>query len=93
MKGLLDRLIFLSLGLAFILIFIGVKLMLLFGYETFGSVVPKIETGVSLLVIAGILVVSIIASVIVSSKDPTAVAHAGRVTAKKRDKETSPTNG
>jgi tellurite resistance protein TerC len=93
MKGLLDRLIFLSLGLAFILIFIGVKLMLLFGYETFGSVVPKIETGVSLLVIAGILVVSIIASVIVSSKDPTAVAHAGRVTAKKKDKETSPTNG
>jgi tellurite resistance protein TerC len=87
MKGLLDRLIFLSLGLSFILIFIGIKLMLLFGYETFGSVVPKIETGVSLIVIAGILVVAIVASLIVSKKDPTARAHAGRVTGKKKDKE------
>lgn len=89
MKGLLDKLIYLSLGLAFILVFIGLKLMLLFGYETFGSIVPKIETGVSLMVIAGILVVSIVASLIKSAKDPSAVAHAGRVTAPKKDKDPS----
>lgn len=87
MKGLLDRLIYLSLGLAFILVFIGIKLMLLFGYETWGSVVPKIDTGVSLIVIAAILVVAIIASLIKSAKDPDAKAHAGRVTAPKKDDE------
>jgi tellurite resistance protein TerC len=86
-KGLLDRLIYLSLGLSFILIFIGIKLVLLFGYETFGSVVPKIETSQSLMVIAGILIVSIVASLIKSRTDPTAIAHAGRVTAPKKDKE------
>jgi tellurite resistance protein TerC len=86
-KGLLDRLIYLSLGLSFILIFIGIKLVLLFGYETFGSVVPKIETSLSLMVIAGILIVSIVASLIKSRTDPTAIAHAGRVTAPKKDKE------
>ena len=86
-KGLLDRLIYLSLGLSFILIFIGIKLVLLFGYETFGSVVPKIETSLSLIVIAGILIVSIVASLIKSRIDPTAIAHAGRVTAPKKDKE------
>jgi tellurite resistance protein TerC len=86
-KGLLDRLIYLSLGLSFILIFIGIKLVLLFGYETFGSVVPKIETSLSLIVIAGILIVSIVASLIKSRTDPTAIAHAGRVTAPKKDKE------
>lgn len=86
MKGLLDRLIYLSLGLAFILIFIGIKLILLFAHETW-SAVPKIETGFSLIVIASILVIAIVASIIKSSQDPTAVAHAGRVTAPKKDKE------
>lgn len=86
-KGLLDKLIYLSLGLAFILVFIGIKLMLLFGYETWGSVVPKIETGLSLIVIAGILVVAIVASLIKSARDPEAKAHAGRVTAAKKDDE------
>ena len=87
LKGLLDKLIYLSLGLSFILIFIGIKLMLLFGYETFGSVVPKIETNVSLIVIAVILAVSIVASLIKSAKDPEAKAHAGRVTAPKKEEE------
>jgi tellurite resistance protein TerC len=42
--------------------------------------VPKIPIVVSLSVIALILVVSTIASVIKSKRDPSAIAHAGRVT-------------
>ena len=79
LKGLLDRLVYLSIGLALILIFIGVKLILTFAHETWPSV-PKIETGVSLLVIALILTVTTIASLIKSSRDKSAVAHAGTVT-------------
>lgn len=89
-KGLLDKLVYLSLGLSFILVFIGVKLILLFVYETW-SLPVKIETTTSLMVIAGILVVTLVASLIKSRMDPTAVAHAGRVTAEKRaKKEESP---
>ncbi|MEY2900856.1 MAG: hypothetical protein RL247_1022 [Actinomycetota bacterium] len=83
LKGLLDKLIYLSLGLSFILIFIGIKLVLLFAHEQWESV-PKIETNLSLWVIGAIIAVSIIASLIKSRMDPTAVAHAGRVTADKK---------
>ena len=86
-KGLLDRLIYLSLGLAFILIFIGIKLMLLFAHEQISEAVPKIDTLWSLVVIVAILGVATVASIIKSAKDPTAVAKAGRVTARKEDKE------
>lgn len=88
-KGLLDRLIYLSLGLAFILIFIGVKLILLFGHEQISEAFPKIDTVVSLLVIVAILTVATVASLIKSAKDPDAVARAGRVTAPKEDSEGS----
>jgi tellurite resistance protein TerC len=80
LKGLLDKLIYLSLGLSFILMFIGVKLILLFLHEIWVQI-PKIPTLASLAVIGLILLVSTIASLIKSKKDPTAVAHAGRVTA------------
>ena len=50
LKGLLDRLIYLSLGLAAILVFIGVKLVLTWAHETW-SQVPKIPTLASLGVI------------------------------------------
>jgi tellurite resistance protein TerC len=88
MKGLLDKLIYLSLGLSFILIFIGIKLMLLFANGIWSSV-PKIDTGLSLAVIGSILLISIIASVIKTRQDPTAVAHAGRMTPKKKESEPS----
>ncbi|MEX2441323.1 MAG: TerC/Alx family metal homeostasis membrane protein, partial [Pontimonas sp.] len=88
-KGLLDRLIYLSLGLAFILIFIGVKLILLFGHEQISETFPKIDTGVSLLVIVAILTVATVASLIKSARDPDAVARAGRVTAPKEEPESS----
>ena len=78
-KGLLDRLIYLSLGLSIILMFIGVKLIMTYLHEQFDSV-PKIPTNMGLLVIAGILVVSTVASLIKSKSDPAARAHAGRVT-------------
>ena len=85
LKGLLDRLIYLSLGLSIILMFIGVKLVLTYLHEIWYEV-PKIPTMVSLSVIGLILVVSTIASIVKSKKDPTAIAHAGRVTGSDEDK-------
>ena len=79
LKGLLDKLIYLSTGLAVILVFIGVKLVLTFFHEQFPGV-PKISTEVSLGVIAIVPVVVVIASWLKVRKDPTATAHAGRLT-------------
>jgi len=83
LKGLLDKLVYLSLGLSVILMFIGVKLIMTYLHETWAEV-PKIPTLVSLGVIAAILIVSTIASLIKVKKDPTAHAHAGRVTEAKK---------
>ena len=80
LKGLLDKLIYLSLGLSIVLIFIGIKLVLTFVHEIYTEV-PKIPTLWSLAVIALILVVSTVASLIKSKQDPEAKAHAGRITA------------
>ncbi|HUW88375.1 MAG TPA: TerC family protein [Candidatus Paceibacterota bacterium] len=79
LKGLLDKLIYLSLGLSFILIFIGVKLILTYFHEIFEEI-PKVPTVASLGVIGLILVVSTVASLIKSKADPSAKAHAGRIT-------------
>ena len=84
LKGLLDRLIYLSLGLAAILVFIGIKLILTWAHETW-SQVPKIPTPASLVVIAIILAIATIASLIKSRQDPSLTAHAGTVT--KPDRE------
>jgi tellurite resistance protein TerC len=89
LKGLLDRLIFLSLGLAIILIFIGIKLVLTFVHEIFTDV-PKISTLWSLGVIALILIVVTVASLIKSKRDPNAKAHAGRVTGSHHAEEIDP---
>jgi tellurite resistance protein TerC len=86
LKGLLDKLIYLSLGLSIILMFIGVKLILTFLHETWYDI-PKIPTLASLAVIGLILLVSTVASLVKSKQDPTAVAHAGRVTGKPQDKD------
>ena len=68
--------------------FIGVKLIMTYLHETWVQI-PKIPTLASLAVIGAILLISTVASLIKSKKDPTAVAHAGRVTAapikKKKD--------
>jgi tellurite resistance protein TerC len=88
LKGLLDKLVYLSLGLSIILIFIGVKLILLWAHET-NSAFPKIDTGVSLAVIAAILLVTGLASWIAVRRDPSLTAHAGTVT-EPRPPETPP---
>lgn len=83
LKGLLDKLIYLSLGLSVILMFIGIKLIMTYLHETWTEI-PKIPTLVSLGVIALILIVSTVASLIKVKGDPTAQAHAGRVTDSKK---------
>jgi len=84
LKGLLDRLIYISLGLSFILMFIGAKLMLTYAHEIFDNV-PKISTPISLAVIALILFISTVASLLKSKNNPEMKAHPGRVTAHKEE--------
>jgi tellurite resistance protein TerC len=85
-SGLLDRLVYLSMGLSLILAFIGVKLILHFGHLQSDDI-PEIETSVSLIVIVVILVVTTVASLLKSRRDPTARAHAGSVRDQSKRKE------
>lgn len=86
LKGLLDKLVYLSIGLAVILIFIGLKLVVTYAHEI-NKDIPKVPTGISLGVIAAIIIVAVIASLIKTKKDPTAKAHAGTVRAPKENPE------
>lgn len=74
LDGLLDRLVYLSYGLAAILGFIGVKLLLHAMHET-GFDVPEIGTLQSLVVIIGVLVVTVLASLWKIHRDPDATVH------------------
>src|SRR5690606_26457288 len=76
--GLLDRLVYLSTGLAVILAFIGVKLILHWGHGVDGRV-PEITTPVSLVVIAVVLAVTTVASLTKCRRVPTARALSGDV--------------
>jgi tellurite resistance protein TerC len=75
-KGLLDRLVYLSTGLSLILAFIGVKLILHYAH-TLDDRVPEIQTTVSLGVIVVVLVLTTVASLVKVRRDPSARAHAG----------------
>jgi TerC family integral membrane protein len=75
-SGLLDRLVYMSLGLAALLAFIGVKLVLQFAHGQ-DHTVPEISTGASLAVIVAVLVAVTIASMARARRDPRARAHAG----------------
>jgi tellurite resistance protein TerC len=86
LKGLLDKLIYLSLGLSIILMFIGVKLIMTYLHEVWYDV-PKIPIVVSLSVIAAVLIISTIASLVKSKRDPSATAHAGRITGSDEEKK------
>jgi tellurite resistance protein TerC len=86
LKGLLDKLVYLSIGLAIILIFIGFKLVITYAHEI-NKDIPKVPTGISLGVIAAIIIIAVIASLIKVKKDPTAKAHAGTVRAPKENPE------
>jgi tellurite resistance protein TerC len=94
--GLLDRLIYLSYGLAAILGFIGVKLILHALHENTvpfingGEPVPVVEisTGLSLSVILGVLVVTVSASLLSpAGKAQNAIANARRHAASYLDSE------
>ncbi len=81
-SGLLDRLVFLSTGLALILGFIGVKLILEFLHTDVSESFPEISTGFSLAFIAVILTITTVASLIKVRKDPAARAHSGTLRAR-----------
>ncbi|AGZ42397.1 TerC family protein [Actinoplanes friuliensis] len=80
-KGLLDRLVYLSTGLSIILAFIGIKLVLHWAHEDISKSVPEIGTPVSLGVIIVVLIVTTVASLIKVRKEPDTVAHAGSLRA------------
>jgi len=80
-KGLLDRLVYLSTGLAIILAFIGVKLVLHWAHVDISPAVPEISTPVSLGVIVVILVIVTVASLMKTRRDPSAKAHSGSLRA------------
>ncbi|WP_067126421.1 TerC/Alx family metal homeostasis membrane protein [Microtetraspora malaysiensis] len=88
-KGLLDRLVYLSTGLALILAFIGVKLVLHWAHGLSDSV-PQISTMLSLGVIVVVLAVTTVASLLRSRRDPAARAHAGTLRAPEREPEPEP---
>jgi TerC family integral membrane protein len=87
--GLLDRLVYLSTGLALILAFIGAKLVLHFGHLQ-DDAIPEIATSTSLAVIVVVLAITTIASLLKVRRDPTARAHAGTL---RNPREKQPAEG
>ena len=81
-QGLLDRLVYLSTGLALILAFVGVKLVLHWGHGR-NARLPEISTNVSLGVIVVVLAVTTAASLAAVRRNPQLRAHAGSLTAPK----------
>ena len=77
--GLLDRLVYLSTGLAAILVFIGFKLVLLWAHGIWPGV-PEITILFSLGFIAVALTVTTIASIVAVRRNPELRAHAGSFT-------------
>jgi tellurite resistance protein TerC len=69
-KGLLDRLVYLSAGLSVILVLIGVKLGLHWAHTDLSHSVPEIGTPLSLGVIVAVLVVTTVASLLKARKGP-----------------------
>ena len=80
-KGLLDRLVYLSTGLSLILAFIGVKLILHWLHVDISPSVPEISTPVSLGVIVVVLAVVTVASLVKTRRDPAVTAHPGSLKA------------
>ncbi|MEV1295260.1 TerC/Alx family metal homeostasis membrane protein [Pseudonocardia sp. NPDC049635] len=86
-KGLLDRLVYLSTGLAIILGFIGVKLVLHWAHVDISPAVPEIPTMLSLVVILGILAIVTVASLIKTRNTPDLKAKPGSLRARKERTE------
>ena len=60
--GLLDRLVYLSYGLAVVLGFIGVKLVLHYLHTDISDAIPEISTALSLIVVIGVLTLTTVLS-------------------------------
>ncbi|MFN8126772.1 MAG: TerC family protein [Candidatus Nanopelagicales bacterium] len=73
-SGLLERLVFLSIGLAVILAFIGVKLILEAMHQTTDLPVPEISIALSLAVIVGVLAITTVVSLLYVRAHPGVVA-------------------
>lgn len=86
LRGLLDKLIYLSLGLSIILVFIGLKLFLTYFHELNNSL-PKISTNASLVVITVVLVAVFMASAVKIRSNPAAGDHVSPVTDDEVDEE------
>ena len=82
--GLLDRLVYLSIGLSVILTFIGVKLVLHFAHLQNHSI-PELSTGASLGVIVIVLALTTVASIARVRREPRLRAHAGSLRAPQGD--------
>ncbi|MGZ4195310.1 MAG: TerC/Alx family metal homeostasis membrane protein [Solirubrobacteraceae bacterium] len=82
-SGLLDRLVYMSTGLAIVLGFIGVKLILEFAHDH-DHRVPEISTAASLAVIVVVLAITTAASVIESRRETAVRAHAGSLRRRSR---------
>jgi tellurite resistance protein TerC len=89
--GFLDRMVYLSTGLAAILALIGVKLVLEFAHGR-NAAVPEISTGASLAAIVVILAVTAVASTRAARRDPSRRAHAGTLRSR-REHEPRPPDG
>ena len=87
--GLLDKLVYLSLGLSVVLGFIGVKLVLHWAHGVWPWV-PEIDTLLSLAVIIGVLTITALASWWKVRRDPSAVGHAGTLVAPKHPDDAAP---
>ncbi|MCD0444148.1 TerC/Alx family metal homeostasis membrane protein [Glycomyces sp. A-F 0318] len=86
-KGLLDRLVYLSLGLSLILLFIGFKLIMHWAHVDIDTSIPEIPTPLSLGVVIGVLIVVTVASLVKTRGNPDEKAHAGSLRATKKDEE------
>ena len=83
-SGMLDRLVYLSTGLALILGFIGLKLVLEFAHQQ-DHAIPEISTGISLAVVAVTIATTTVASVYKARRDPSIRAHAGALRERSTD--------
>jgi tellurite resistance protein TerC len=75
LDGLLDRLVYLSIGLAVILGFIGIKLILEAAHDTISESFPHISIPISLAFIVSVLAITTIASLVKTKRDPSAIKH------------------
>lgn len=73
LNGLLGRLLYVSIGLSVILGFIGVKLIVEAAHLTISESFPEFSIPVSLGVIISVLVVTTVASLLKTARDPSAI--------------------